>query len=79
MPPLQSLTNNKTLLTSGTPIDIWLLDDPKDGEWWKGKGFIDGGNYTFRSDYTWNERPGRKRKLGSVNPWMGMNNYVRFV
>jgi hypothetical protein len=73
MPPLQSVVNNKTWITSNSPIDIFLLSTPPDGPWWTGKDFVKNGNYSLRSNMTWNSKPERIEKLGTVNPWPGMN------
>jgi len=77
MPPFQSLANNKTLLTSNTPLDLWLLETPPDGPWWAGKDFIKNGNYTLRSNMTWNSKPSRKQKLGTIHAWPGMNTFTK--
>jgi len=76
MPPLQSLQQNKTLITSNAPIDIFLLSTPPNGPWWAGKDFIKNGNYTLRSNMTWRSKPSRVQKLGTVHAWPGMNLYT---
>jgi len=76
MPPYQSVVHNKTWLTSNSPLDVWLLDTPPDGPWWAGKDFIKNGNYTLRSNMTWNTKPERKQKLGTIHAWPGMNMFT---
>jgi len=73
MPPLRSLMNNKTLITSNSPIDIWLLETPPDGEWWAGKGFEKNGRRPLRTNMTWNSKLARKEKLGTIHAWPGLN------
>jgi hypothetical protein len=74
--PLQYLqTFNKTLVTSDSPIDVHLLAYPPDGPWWAAKGFDspENGKKAFRSNMTWNSKPARVKKLGTIHPWMGIN------
>jgi len=77
-PPLQSLHNNKTLITNGLPVDVWRLVSTIPGSHWSaGSQFIGGGNYSLRAGMTWATRPDRAFKLGSLRVWPGMNQYTK--
>jgi len=77
-PPLQSLHNNKTLITNGLPVDVWRLVSTVPGSHWSsGREFIGGGNYSLRAGMTWATRPDRAFKLGSLRVWPGMNQHTK--
>jgi len=77
-PPLQSLHNNKTLITNGLPVDVWRLASTVPGSHWSaGSLFAAGGSYSLRTGMTWATRPDRAFKLGSLRVWPGMNQYTK--
>jgi len=77
-PPLQSLHNNKTLITNGLPVDVWRLVSTVPGTHWSaGSQFAAGGNYSLRAGMTWATRPDRAFKMGSLRVWPGMNQHTK--
>jgi len=78
-PPMQSLHENKTLVTNGLPVDVWRLVSTVPGKHWTStNAFIGGGNYSLSAGMTWATRPDRAFKLGSLRVWPGMNQYTKF-